>query len=138
MFTLSPTYVTKGMVANWIINMISNRKIELEMGNTKINRNINKGCPQGGVLSPFLCNLVLDDLLQKFNDSDNVQAFADDLSLLSIEKTQYGIIINTKNIINKIMKWCKENELQISTLKTKVVYWSKTKTKNHPKHIQID
>ena len=36
------------------------------------------------------------------------------------------------------MKWCKENGLQISTLKTKVVYWSKSKTKNHPKHIQID
>ena len=128
----------KGMVADWIINMISNRKIELKWGNSKINRKIEKGCPQGGVLSPFLWNLVLDDLLQKFNNSDNIQAFADDLSLLSIGKTQYGIINNTRNIINKIMKWCKENGLQISTLKTKVIYWSKTKNKNHPKHIQID
>ena len=31
-----------------------------------------------------------------------------------------------------------KNGLQISTLKTKVIYWSKTKNKNHPKHIQID
>ena len=43
----------KGMVADWIINLISNRKIELVMGNTKINRTINKGCPQGGVISSF-------------------------------------------------------------------------------------
>ena len=76
----------KGMIADWIIDMISNRTIELESGNTKINRKIKKGCPQGGVLSPFLWNLVLDDLLQKFKNSDNIQAFADDLSLLSMEK----------------------------------------------------
>ena len=93
----------KGMVADWIINMISNRKIELNWGNKKIYRTIKKGCPQGGCLIPFLWNLVLDDLLQKFNNSDNIQAFADGLSLLNIGKTQCGINNNTKIII---MNWC--------------------------------
>ena len=83
-------------------------------------------------------DIVLDDLLQKFSSSDNIQALTYDLSLLSIGKTQYGIINNTKTIINKIMEWCKENGLQISTLKTKVVYWSKSKTNNHPTYIKID
>ena len=37
----------KGMVADWIINMISNRKMELNWGNIKINRTIQKGCHKG-------------------------------------------------------------------------------------------
>ena len=81
---------------------------------------------------------MLDDLLQKFENNDNVQAFADDVSLLSIGKTQYGIMNNAKNIIRKIMKWCKQNDLQISKLKTKVIYWTKTKANNHPKSINIE
>ena len=105
------------MVADWIINMISHSKIELNWGNTKINRKTKKWCPQGGVLSPFLWNLVLDNLIQKFNNSDNIQAFADDLSLLSIGKTQNGIINNTKISVQWKQKWY---------------------TNNHPKHIQID
>ena len=36
------------------------------------------------------------------------------------------------------MVWCKQNDLQIRTLKTKVVYWNKTKTIDHPKYIEID
>ena len=79
----------------WRIHFL-NLFTPMVMGNTKINRTINKGCPQGEVLSPFQWNLLLDVLLQKFNNSDNIQAFADDLSLLSIGKTQYGIINITK------------------------------------------
>ena len=35
------------------------------------------------------------------------------------------------------MKLCKQNDLQVSTLKTKLVYWSKSKTKNHQKYMEI-
>ena len=38
-------------------------------------------------------DIVLDDLLQKFSSSDNIQALTYDLSLLSIGKTQYVIIL---------------------------------------------
>ena len=33
------------------------------------------GCPQGGVLSPFLWNLVLNDLLARFGKDRSIQAF---------------------------------------------------------------
>ena len=42
---------------------------------------IRTGCPQGGILSPFLWNLVVDNLL-KFSAKEipgYLQAFADDL-----------------------------------------------------------
>ena len=43
-----------------------------------------------------LWNLVLDDLLKVFKNSDNIKAFADDASLLSTGKNICGIKINTK------------------------------------------
>ena len=85
-----------------------------------------------------LWNLVLDDLLKVFKYSDNIKAFADDVSLLSTGKNICGIKINTKNIVDKIMKWCNQNSLEISTLKTKVIFWSKTREKSHPKSIKFD
>ena len=54
------------------------------MGGITISRTIPKGAPQGGVLSPFLWNLVLDAILQKFDKTNDLQAFADDLCLLII------------------------------------------------------
>ena len=76
-------------------------------------------------------NLVLDNLLQKSENSDNIKAFSDDVSLLGIGKTQYGIIKQHKNIIKKIIKFGQQNDLQISTLKTKVVYRSKMTWRSH-------
>ena len=128
----------RGMIGEWIMHMVMNRKINLRTAGKTITRNIPKGCPQGGVLSPFLWNLVLDSLLKKCHKDDNVQAFADDVSLLSIGKIKYGVINKAKNTMKMIMDWCKENGLEISALKTKLIYWSKSKAKDHPTSIIVD
>lgn len=47
----------------------------------------NKGCRQGGVLSPILWNMVIDDLLRKLNEAGyNTEGFEDDLAILLIGK----------------------------------------------------
>lgn len=102
------TTAAKGMVADWIMHMIKNRQIILKTSGKSITRKITKGCPQGGVLSPFLWNLVLDNLLQHCHKDDNVQAFADDINFLSIGKTKYGIINKAKNTMKMILDWCKK------------------------------
>ena len=88
---------------------------------------------QGGILSPLLWNLVLNDIPHLGQHT----SFCRRCKSFKSGKTQYGIINNTQNILNKIIKWCKQNDLQICTLKTKVVYWYKTKTNNHSKYIEI-
>ncbi len=40
----------KGMISDWIYNMVSNRKIIIECNGEKITKKINKGCPKGGVI----------------------------------------------------------------------------------------
>jgi RNA-directed DNA polymerase len=45
---------------------------------------VTRGCPQGGVLSPLLWSLVVDDLLVKLNSRGYyAQAYADDSNIYS-------------------------------------------------------
>ena len=127
------------MISDWIMNMIENREIELKTAGKSINRKIPKGCPQGGVLSPFLWNLVIDSLLNEFKNQENVQSFADDVCcFLSIGKIRYGIENKARNTMNQIIAWCTKNGLKISHLKTKIIYWSRSNQKEHPKVLIVD
>ena len=87
---------------------------------------------------PFPMESSSRQFIKKCHKDDNVQAFADDVSLLSIGKIKYGIIKKARNTMKMILEWCKENGLQISVLKTKIVFWSKSNTKEHPKSITVD
>ncbi len=71
--------------AKWIINMVTNRFVTISHKDSTRKIRIKRGCPQGGILSPFLWNLIVDDLL-KFSAKDipgYLQAFADDLISLA-------------------------------------------------------
>ena len=85
-----------------------------------------RGCPQGGVLSPFLWNLIVDDLL-KYTASKiptYLQAFADDLFSLS-EGDELDIIRSrTQKTIDTIETWCQSKGLKISALKTQIVLFT--------------
>ena len=71
--------------AGWIKNMVTNRHVTITHKNSTRQIKTKRGCPQGGVLSPFLWKLVIDDLLQynaKYIPGYN-QAFADDIMSLA-------------------------------------------------------
>ena len=71
-------------VANWILNMVTNRYVTLSHGGATKRLRVTRGSPQGGVLSPFLWNLVVDSLLKSSVGEipGYLQAFADDLVVL--------------------------------------------------------
>ena len=94
----------------------------------------------------FLCGHFKNKLItwphkkriKKFQKDDNVTAFADDVSLISVGPNDYGVFTKAKQIIAKILEWCKENGLEISALKTKAVYWTRSKKNDHIKTIKVD
>ena len=115
--------------ANWIYGMITNRYINFEHKTASSRVKAERGCPQGGILSPFLWNLVLDDLLQ-FSAGQipgYLQAFADDLMSLVEGNDMEVIWQRTQKTIKTIEAWCNTKGLNISSLKTKVVVftWNK-------------
>ena len=46
----------------WIENLLKHRTVQVELNGEKIKRDVVKGNPQGDILSPFLCNWVLNSL----------------------------------------------------------------------------
>ena len=111
---------------NWIFNMVVNRQTTVQLKNITKTIKIGKGCPQGGVLSPFLWNLVVDSLLElSCKDTPAyLQGFADDLVILA-EGDDLDVIYNLmQKTIDTVEKWCTTNGLNISKLKTKVVMFT--------------
>ncbi len=64
----------------WIVNMLKCRNIQLTYQGESVKSRVVKGCPQGEVLPPLLCCMVIDSLLLKLNAIGCIaQAYADDL-----------------------------------------------------------
>ena len=79
--------------AGWIINMVKYRHLTVTHKDIAKRIRIRRGCPQGGIISPFLWNLVVDDVL-KFSAKEipgYLQAFTDDLVTLA-EGRDTGVI----------------------------------------------
>ena len=113
--------------AKWIINMVTNRFVTISHKDATRRIRIKRGCPQGGILSPFLWNLIVDDLL-KFSAKDipgYLQAFADDLFALAEGGTDTDVTWKrSQKTISTIENWCETKGLNISALKTKIVMFT--------------
>lgn len=67
--------------------MLKDRKVIAHYENSGKTEEVNRGCPQGGVLSPILWNIVVDSLICTLNSTGyNTEGFADDLVILLIGK----------------------------------------------------
>ena len=68
-----------------MISPLTNRHVTITHKNATRLIKTKRGCPQVGVLSPFLWNLVIDDLLQYTakHIPGYIQAFADDIMSLA-------------------------------------------------------
>ena len=66
------------LIVHWIENLLRHRIVQVELNGEKIKREVVKGNPQGGTLSLFLWNCVLNSLLllDQRNSGFHVQAYA--------------------------------------------------------------
>ena len=84
-----------------------------------------KGNPQGGILSPFLWNCVLNNLLLELRSRGfYVQAYADDLAILVTGADMLWIRGMAQKAINIAANWASEQELQFSSKKTETVLFT--------------
>ena len=65
---------------NLIASFLHHRTASLKMFDSQYEAQIQKGCPQGSILSPFLWNLIIDGALREtLPKGIKIQAYADDL-----------------------------------------------------------
>ena len=112
--------------AGWIMSMVTNRNITINHKDVDKRFRVRRGCPQGGILSPFLWNLVVDDLLKSSarDTPGHLQAFADDLVILAEGNDTDIIWQRTQHTIKTIENWCESKGLSISALKTKTIMFT--------------
>ena len=139
-------------VTQWILSMIHNRTITVELQGINKVIAIKRGCPQGGILSPFLWNLVINELFDYTRDRipNDLQGFADDLALISIviapkkpEGSTQGFDADTlrevtQKSLNSINQWCKQSGLTLSHLKTHCVMFTNRRNWSFSKPLKVD
>ena len=116
-------------VRKWYFHYLTNRYSMVEINGVAIIRQIMRGTPQGGILSPLIWNLVFNELLAMFGGTPVHQdGYADDLGLLVSGEAKSG----TREMagimqqgINKAVMWGRENGLVFSPEKLSLVLFSR-------------
>jgi hypothetical protein len=77
------TYSIEPAICRWIRAMVESRNIIATLSGEALGASVARGCPQGCVLSPLLCSLVVDDILWDLNSNGYYTVgYANDISIL--------------------------------------------------------
>ena len=113
-------------IVKWIGNMLKSRKITVSYFEDKIEATVSRGCPQGGVLSPLLWCLVVNELLTKISQNGMfVQGYADDLVILIRGRFPGTLCDITQQALRLVETWCDDNGLSVNPTKTELVLFTK-------------
>ncbi|XP_039303927.1 uncharacterized protein LOC113003211 [Solenopsis invicta] len=112
-------------LVEWIRSMLG-RRVVASLGTTRVSGGVERGCPQGGVLSPLLWCLVMDGLLEGLSERGFfVQGYADDVALLVREPFLGPLLELMQNALGTVERWCKGTGLSVNPLKTGLVVFTR-------------
>ena len=115
-------YGFNNCLIDWIVEMLATREISASLGESTLKVKTVKGCPQGGVLSPLLWSLVVDDLLENLHLLGfEVIGFADDVVIIVRGKFDNIISERMQNALNYTHSWCIKEGMNINPSKTTIV-----------------
>ena len=121
---LQNTHVSHRML-NWITEYLTNRKALVKMQGIRSNTaTIHNGVPQGGVLSPTLFLIFINDLLQIIPRKVKGSMYADDLALLSTEEYTGTSKIRLQDALTNLNLWSNEWGMTINSKKTTYTIFS--------------
>ncbi|CAH2097628.1 unnamed protein product [Euphydryas editha] len=111
-------------VAGWIDNMLKYRAIQITVNETTRGV-VARGCPQGGVLSPLLWNIVIDELITLLNDRKFLTVgYADDLTILISGPFESAVCDRMRAALRVVEQWCTDHELTVNPAKTELVMFT--------------
>ncbi|GBN99811.1 hypothetical protein AVEN_65827-2-1, partial [Araneus ventricosus] len=99
---------------NFIYYYLLDRKVVFKDGTLEIERDCHKGCPQGSVVAPNLWNIYVNRVLEINSERVFLQAFADDLALVTAGSVRKELEINTNEALELIHLTLVESKLELS------------------------
>ena len=110
----------------WIESLLSTRRCVTELSGERLGFQVAQGCPQGGVLSPMMWNMVADGALRRLKENGfDCQGFADDL--WALVKGRFGDIVSCRaqTAIDVFYDWADEEHLTAHPDKIKVLAFTR-------------
>ena len=109
---------------NWIYSFLSQRTATLRLFGQEFETCVEKGCPQGSSLSPFLWNIIADGALRlNLRNGVFIQGFADDLIISKRGVNKSAIQKSLQEASEQLIEWGNENQLSLSGPKTEWIYF---------------
>jgi hypothetical protein len=106
----------------WIGSMLGSRKITATLAGETLEGSVASGCPQGGVLSPLLWSLVVDELIGGLNGSGYYTlGYADDIAILIHGKLPNTVSELLQEALSMVQQWCDRTQLSINLQKMVIV-----------------
>ena len=105
--------------------MLRSRTVTVTVQGKSVSKRVKKGCPQGGIMSPLLWNLVINSLIILINSTPaDSEGFADDVNLL-IRGIDIDTIVDIgQQCLDKIREWGLETGLNFSPTKTEAILFT--------------
>jgi hypothetical protein len=95
--------------------MLKSRHVQATIFNETLQVSVAKGCPQGGVLSPLLWDLVADNLLATLNNQGYyTQGYADDIVILILGKHANTLSELMQRALEIVEGWCLKEKQQVN------------------------
>ena len=108
--------------------MLESRMAHTSIMGSSLTARVVGGCPQGGVLSPLLWNLVVDRLLTITNDLGfNTFGYAEDIVIVVQDKFAHTVTEIKQEALNVVVKWAVKEGLNISPHKTAILPFTNRK-----------
>ena len=123
-----------GQLRDWISHMLENRKVTVHMGESNVTKELNRGTPQGGILSPPIFNIDIEDCLSRIPEKGPTEGhgYADDLKAIGTGIDENAIAANIQRDLKNLEEWAAENSLAFSPSKTKAMLFTRKKNITKP------
>ena len=127
-------------IIKWTNHFLTCRTATARIGETTMDREVNNGCPEGGILSPPLFNCVASEAVDLFNETPETDCYgyADDIKLMVIGKDTMDMGRQMQLAINKLMTWACYNNLKFNPDKTKAMLYTRKYKEIGKPILQID
>ena len=123
----------------WYQQFLKQRTAFTEIKGITSSVKVQRGCPQGGILSPIIWNCIFESFVELFNGSAaSAHCYADDAALVV-----HGICVSTivdimQRELKKAFNWGKKESLIFVASKTNAVFFHRKKKAITPKKLTMD